>query len=572
MSFKRILFIPILIVVLIICNRCAQIGPLSGGAKDRTPPQLLSVLPKDTSTNVPIKNTTITFLFDEMIDVKSVQAALVINPYMDNKPTARASGKKMVLSFDDDLQPNTTYQIQFGKSVGDVHENNKYKNLTYIFSTGPVIDTNTVSGKATWATTLNPAKDVSIMLYTNLDDTAATRTKPTYVSKTDSVGKYSIGAIKPGTYQIVAVNDKNKNNAYDGGEGLGFINQNLTITGNDSVDFTMSTPKSNKSYIKKKIQPFWGYNKYVLSDTMSDAYILLIEDSSKTQDRDADSDKLTYETRVDTLEVYYKDIYDDELKFVVKRNQIAFDTITLQVPKKAKVDSLISKHSKKISVNPDKKSYGITNDDVFFNFSMPITNIDLENCFLIHNDSISEKPQFTIENKNETNNLVTTYLPIYQKRLLNKLVENKNYTLMFLPNSLTNYWNKQNTDTIKTTFKTYTNEDISTLKITLVLPDSVHHYILQLLNTTGNIITEYSSGAKKENIITFYNLNAADYALRLIDDVDANKKFTPANFTTHTQPEKIYLYNKAVKVPAGWDIETDWNILEPEKIIATEKK
>ncbi|MEO8762433.1 MAG: Ig-like domain-containing protein [Bacteroidia bacterium] len=571
MIFKRIFFIPLLIFIVIICNRCAQVGPLSGGVKDRTPPQLLSVLPKDTSTNVPTKNTTLVFQFDEMVDIKSVQANMIINPFMEDKPDVRSSGKKMIIHFDEDLLPNTTYQIQFGKSIGDVHENNKYKNLTYLFSTGPNIDSNTVSGKTTWATTLKPAKDVSIMLYTNLDDTAATRTKPTYVVKTDSVGGYSLGAIKTGTYQIVAVTDKNNNHAYDLGEGLGFINKPLIITGKDSVNFIMSTPKSDKSFIRKKIQPFWGYNKYVLSDTMTDAFILLIEDSVKETDRSPDNDKLTYETKLDTLEVYYKDIFDTELKFLVKRNQTVFDTITLEVPKEAKVDSTISKHSKKIKINSNKIAYGISNDDVFFNFSMPIINIDLEKCSLIH-DSTIEKPQFTIENKNETNNLVTTYLPIYQKRLLNKLVENKNYMLMFLPNSVTNYWGKQNADTIKTSFKTFAIEDVGTLKVTLVLPDSMYHYVLQLLSSSNNVITEYSSGAKKENSITFYNLAAADYYLRLINDIDANKKFTPANFATHTQPETLYLYNKLIKVPAGWDIETDWNILVPEKIIATEKK
>jgi len=570
MNCNRFFLIPGLIFFVIICNRCAQIGPLSGGAKDRTPPKLVSTLPKDTSTNVPLKNTTLIFQFDEMVDIKSVKANMIINPFMEDKPDVRSSGKKMIIHFDEDLQPNTTYQIQFGKSIGDVHENNKYKNLTYLFSTGPNIDSNTVSGHAMWATTLKPAKEVSILFYTNLDDTAATRTKPTYVVKTDSVGGYSISAIKAGTYQVVAVTDKNNNRAYDLGEGLGFINAPITITGKDSANFMMSTPKSDKSFIRKKIQPFWGYNKYVLSDTISDTYILLIEDSSKTQDRNADNDKLTYETTADTLEVYYKDIFDSELKFVLKRNQTVFDTITLQVPKEAKVDSLISKYSKKINVNSDKKGYGIANDDVFFNFSMPITNIDLEKCFLIH-DSISEKPQFTAEKKNENNNLVTTYLPIYQKRLLNKLLENKNYTLRFLPKSLTNYWGKQNADTIHTTFKTFAIEDVGTLKITLVLPDSIHYYVLQLISN-GSIVKEYSSGAKKENTITFYNLAAADYSLKLIDDVDANKKFTPANFATHKQPEIIYIDNKVIKVPAGWDIETDWNTLIPEKFITTEKK
>ena len=557
MILKRFLFIPLFILVIIICNNCAQIGPLTGGAKDTTPPKLVSVLPKDTSINVPRENTTLIFQFDEMVDVKAVSSAMIINPFMDNKPDVSPKGKKMIVKFEDRLQANTTYQIQFGKSIGDIHESNKYKNLTYIFSTGPIIDTNTISGKTNWALTANSVKDVSVMLFTNLTDTAATRTKPSYVVKTDSAGTYSLSAIKPGIYQVVAVTDKNNNNAYDAGEALGFINSPLTISGNDTINFIMSVPKSSRNFIKKKIQAFWGYNKFILSDTMPDAYILYM-------DKNVDGDKITYETKNDTLEVYYKDIFDTELKLLVKRDQTVFDTITLNVPSAQKVDSTIKKNSKKINVNPNKPIYGIANDDLFLNFSFPIKNIDLDKCFLLH-DSIKDKPIISAENKNENNSLVTTYLPLYKKRLLNKLIESKSYTLMFLPNSLTTYWGKMNVDTIKTTFKTYANEDVGTLKIKLTLPDSLHNYILQLLNTNGNVLMEYCASSKKENIVTFYNLTAADYSLRLVNDLDANKKFTPANYSKHTQPEAVYLYTKTIKIPAGWDVETDWNFISEEK-------
>ncbi len=556
------IFTPILVIIFL--TRCAQIGVLTGGKKDKTPPQLISVVPHDTSTNIPIKDLKITFLFDEMIDVKNVSKSLVINPQMDNTPSIRAAGKKMVVSFDDDLQPNTTYQLQFGNSLVDVHEGNKYKNLTYIFSTGGIIDTNTVSGTVTDAFTFKTMKDVSVMLFSDLSDTAVTRSKPDYLVKTDSLGMYSLSAIRPDTYQIVAITDKNKSKTYDAGEAIGFRNSPLIITGKDTVDFKMSTPKGNNSFIKKKIQSFWGYHKYILSDTIPDAYIILLEDSSKNPERNADKDKIAYETRNDTLEVYYKDIYDTELKFEVKRNQTVIDTVKLEVPNQTKVDSTINKNGKKIRMSVNKATYGNKNDDIYISFSFPIENtIDLDKCLLLHDDK-TEKALITPENKNENNNLVTTYLPAYKRRLLNKLKESKTYTLMFLPNSITTYWGKTNVDTLRTTFKTYSNDDIGTLKVKLTIPDSIHNYIIQLLDSKEKVLDEYSGSVKKENNITFYNLPSAEYSFRFMNDVDANKKFTPANFTTHTQPEDVFIYDKLVKVPAGWDVETDWNItLQP---------
>ncbi len=566
MIFRKILFISIPFLILLLFTRCAQIGVLSGGKKDKTPPTLVSVVPHDTSTGIPIKDLKITFLFDEMVDVKAVSKSIAINPQMDNVPDIRAAGKKMVVSFGDDLQPNTTYQLQFGNSLADVHEGNKYKNLTYIFSTGPVIDTNTVSGKVTDAFTFKNMKDVSVMLFSDLSDTAVTRSKPDYLVKTDSLGMYSISAIRPDTYQIVAITDKNKSKTYDAGEAIGFRNAPLIITGKDTVDFKMSTPKSNNSFIKKKIQSFWGYHKYILNDTMPDAYIILLEDSNKNPERNADKDKIAYETRNDTLEVYYKDIYDTELKFMVKRNQTVIDTVILEVPKQTKVDSTINKNGKKIRMSVNKATYSNKNDDIYISFSFPLENtIDMDKCLLLHDDK-TEKAILTAENKNENNNLVTTYLPTYKRRLLNKLLESKTYTLMFLPNSITTYWGKTNADTLRTTFKTYSNDDIGTLKLKLTIPDSIHNYVIQLLNSSEKVLDEYSGVVKKENNITFYNLPAAEYSFRFINDVDANKKFTSANFMTHTQPEDVFIYDKLVKVPTGWDVETDWNIiLQPEK-------
>ena len=565
MILKKLSFIFNSLLIIAFFSRCAQIGVLSGGNKDKSPPQLLSVEPRDTSVNIPIHKFTITFKFDEMIDIKSVSQSLTINPYMDNKPNVTVNGKKMFVRFDEELQPNTTYQLQFGNSLGDVHENNKYKNLTYIFSTGSIIDTNTISGKTVDALTLNPIKDVSVMLFSDLSDTAVTRSKPDYLVKTDSVGNYFLSAIKLGTYQIIAIADKNKSKTYDAGEAIGFKHTPLIITGKDTVDFIMSTPKSNNSFIKKKIQSFWGYHKYILSDTMPDAYIILLEDSSKNPERMADKDKIAYETRNDTLEVYYKGIYDTELKYTVKRNQTIIDTIKLEVPNQPKVDSTINKNGKKIHAGVSKKTYGSSNDDVYINFSFPIlNNIDTSECLLLY-DKITEKAFITPENKNESKNLVTTYLPAYKRRLLNKLQGDKAYTLMFLPNCITNYWGKANIDTLRITFKTYSNDDIGSLKLNLSIPDSIHNYIIQLLGSRGDVLNEYSGTAKKENIITFYNLSAADYSLRFINDVDANKKFTPANFTTHTQPEDVFIYDKPIKVSAGWDIETNWEINIPSK-------
>ena len=544
-------FLPFCYLLLVFLSACAQIGPLTGGAKDVTPPKLVLVSPKDTSLNVPVKGTKITFRFDELVDVKSVQQNLVINPITENSPSVAGSKNTMTVTFDEKLLPNTTYQLQFGNSIGDIHEGNKYKNLTYIFSTGATIDTNTLSGKVTWALTAKPALEISILLFENLSDTAVTRTKPSYIVKTDTAGKYSLSAIKQGVYQVFAIGDKNKNSTYDLGESLGFMDTTLTIHGKDTVNFIMSAPKVERNFVKKKIQAFFGYHKFVLSDTLPDAYII-------NADANVGSDKIHYETKNDTLEVYYKDLYSTELKFFLKRNQLIFDTISLDLPNQTKIDSLIHKYGKKFGMTINKNLLGVMHDDLYLSFSYPIKLINPDKCVLMM-DSVKEKLILTNENKNEEGNLITTYLPMYKRRVLNNLKSGKDYHIMILPDALTNYWDVSNKDTLRTAFKTFSADEIGTIKVKLVIPDSIHHYVLQLLDINGKPLQECAALAKKDNIITFYNLIASDYRLRLINDRDVNKKFSPANYSKHKQPEEVYFYEKLIKVPAGWDVETEWD-------------
>lgn len=526
-------------------------GPLTGGEKDLTPPKLENVEPKNRSVNISPEHVKIEFTFNERIDVKTVMKSLIVNPSVTELPDVRAVGKKMIVEFNDPLKPNTTYQLQFGNSIGDVHENNKYKSLSYIFSTGPTIDSNTLSGSTSWALSLNRAKDISILLFSNLSDTAPLKTKASYYTKTDSAGNYSLSAIKRGTYQIIALADKNSNGNYDLGEGVGFIGRPVEIDGKDTAVMTMSTPKGNKSFIKKKAQAFWGLHRFILNDTLPGAYILF-------DDKKADAKHISYETRNDTLEVYYKGIYDTRLTLYFKNKNTAFDTVSLEVPKQSKVDSTVNKFSKRILASASKKNFGVDNDDVFFNFSLPVIKIDSSKCYLIH-DSTYEKPLFTQEESNLQNRLVTPYLPSYKRRLKNKLLQDKNYTMVFYPGSITNYWNVTNGDTIKAGFKTLLNEDIGTIKIKFNLPEPIHDYVLQLMDAKGGIVATYEGVNQKKNETTFYNLPAADYSLRLIDDADANKKFSAADYYKKTQAEDVYYYTKPLKVPAGWDVEADWN-------------
>ncbi len=546
---KKSLTILILTCLSCIAFRCAQVVPLTGGDKDTKAPELISVIPANKSTHVPTKNTKIVFKFSEMVAAPTVSQKLMINPLIDELPDVLVNGKTVTVEFIKELLPNTTYLLQFGNSIVDIHENNAFSNLTYIFSTGPTIDTASISGEVTYALTQKPIADISLMLYKDLSDSAPLRSKPDYFTKTDENGKYYLSAIKPGKYQAIALSDKSKNTQYDAGEAIGFLNAPVSVK-NDTLNFLLSVSKSENIFIKKKNQVFWGYNRYILNDTFPEAYIITA--------KSVDGDNISFETRNDTLEVYYKGMHSVNLELRLKNNKKDFDTVNIFIPEKTRVDSSLEKGMKKISFLTEKTLYAVKHDDVILNFSLPVKRVDSEKCFLIR-DSIKVKPVFTSENTNEENTLVTTYMPQYKKRLTNNLLPQKTYTLLCLPQSIETFWGTFNKDTIKVSFKTFSADELGNLQVKLLPEDSIRGYVLQLLNAKSSVVNEFAAVNKKEYKLNFYNLPAGDYLLRLVKDDDGNKKFTPAGFLKHTQAELVWYYNKPLKILAGWDIEAEWN-------------
>ena len=60
---------------------CAQVGMPSGGAKDESPPKLLSATPPIGSTNV--ATNAITLVFDEYVRAGQWRAELLVSPPLD---------------------------------------------------------------------------------------------------------------------------------------------------------------------------------------------------------------------------------------------------------------------------------------------------------------------------------------------------------------------------------------------------------------------------------------------------------------------------------------------------------
>jgi hypothetical protein len=136
----------ILILVLIFIISCAKRGSIDGGIKDTIAPVLKMSFPKNYSTN--FKGNTIKLTFNEYVEVKDANKQLIISPPVEKTPQIYplSASKTITLKFNDSLQANTTYSLNFGKSIKDFNEGNPYQQFKYVFSTGSYIDSLSLSG------------------------------------------------------------------------------------------------------------------------------------------------------------------------------------------------------------------------------------------------------------------------------------------------------------------------------------------------------------------------------------------------------------------------------------------
>ena len=196
---------------------CANIIPPSGGKNDTTPPKLISIKPQDSLLNTRV--TRIDMKFDEFVTVSDPGKELVISPILSQNPTMTVSGKTVSLKIPDSLlQENTTYTINFGNAIKDLHESNPYKGRTYLFSTGPWFDSLHLKGKIIDAASgqLDSSATVKVLLYdAKLPFDIVTRQKPSYFTTSNSKGEFVLSGLPNRRFRIFALKETGDNLKFD---------------------------------------------------------------------------------------------------------------------------------------------------------------------------------------------------------------------------------------------------------------------------------------------------------------------------------------------------------------------
>lgn len=527
---KQILFFSFILFLL---SHCANIGQPDGGARDTTPPKV------DSLRSTPMLQTdfhpdqtkrSIELYFNEWIKVENAQKQIVVSPPLQYSPTIVPKGKGVTITLDprEKLLANTTYTINFGEAIKDLTESNEVKNLRYVFSTGPIIDSGQISGKVFNAQTKETKEDFLVMLYTTDSDTAVYKTKPVYFSRTDKEGNFTIANIKDTSYRIFVLNDANSNYLYDQDkEEIGYLDRWI----DEGEDSTTITIPYYISQVRPRITAF-NFDK---------AGVVKIQSNLPLNDLRSVSlnDSISISTLIskDTFFVFYDPPSARNWSLEISNPEKIMDTISVNRVRFNQPDSL--------KANPEYKEIKTLSPNTIreIEFNSPIRMID------------TSLVQSFDDTTNQIIKMTSSLGPESQKvNFLCPCTEGHSYSLIILPGAIVNYAGQKNADTIKVKLRGLQKEQGGSMILTIDNLDSVRIFQINLLSESKLVKKEVITG-KKSVTLTFAPLMPAGYEIRIWQDDNDNGIWDAGNYRTKKQPEKL-------QIQSNFNVRSNWELRE----------
>ncbi|MCQ2307224.1 MAG: Ig-like domain-containing protein [Bacteroidales bacterium] len=571
---KKILNYILFAFIALIINGCANAVSPTGGPKDEIPPVVLGTSPDNFSKNFSGK--TINVTFDEFVMLDNASKNILISPPQKKSPTYRLNGKTLLIRFEDNLKPETTYSINFGNAIKDLHEGNILKDYVFVFSTGENIDTLSLAGKAISAQTLKPAEDFFVFLYSDDNDTVKLDSLPycvvpNYMTKTNKKGEFAFSGLADKEYLLFAIKDVNSNMLFDlPNEEIGYYPEMVKPQYIPVNQFVIDT--AIKDSIVMKPAPFdttkYNLNTFVQEDS--------IQKILKKETFDDGVLRFAFRYSTDNVSIGPKDELPDSIK-IMKVFSEKRDTVSLYVM--PEIDSLwicinydtiikdTTHYSLKMrkAVKPNKRKKNEEevvvkrlnikdnaagnklkpNQQLILSFNDPVVDVAMRDTmwFITAKDTIYNDLRFT---------KVDEYG--FKYKVEKNFKPEEKYQII-IPDSVFFGFRGLTNDTLKLNFSVPELAQYGNIYLTVEVPENVPQIIVDLLDTKDKLIDKQIITKTQE--VVFEYLDAGKYKLRATYDMDANGEWSPGNFKHKIQPEKIVFYKTELDVKANWDIDLD---------------
>jgi len=523
-----------LFILLFFIVTCAQISPISGGDRDLFAPEIIAEKSFPQNGELNFKGSEISLKFNEFIKLNKASENIIITPQLSEKPTFSVKNKTFSLIFHEKLKNNTTYVINFNGAIQDITERND-SIFQYVFSTGDYIDSLSISGRVKDSYTNQPIKNCFIAIYPHQDsiqfDSIPYVLKPTYIGQTDKKGEYKIEYLKNDAYSIFAFTDKNKNMKFDlDNEKIGFLSEQIIQLDSNvaGIDFRIFDVDADKVFLTKSEYTYPGKFEVVLNKEPESftlrSNVELIKQNTERKD------SLIYwlaQKPAANTEFYYTINGEEEDTLVpYLKNQ----------PKEEEWKELI------IKTNITKGTKLLPDDNLTISIDEPILNVNDSMFHFLDKDSNEVTVDYHFDNVNTL--LFYTHNTAQFLQIDSAAIE-----------SVFGNMNQLNTNY---TFENLMGDDY--FGQLFVKFDSLKgDYLFELLDKKGVVVKEYRA-VKNESKITFNKLKPSKYQLRIIEDVNKDKKWTKGSIQTKQQSERVIYYTDEIKIRSKWDLEIETEV------------
>ena len=509
---------------------CASIQQPTGGPKDRQPPKVVEAKPKNLSTNFSAKR--IQIEFDEFIKLTNEFSEISISPAVERMPLFKAKKEILDITFEEPLDSNTTYTINFGKAVVDVNESNVLKNFTYVFSTGALIDSLSISGTVKSSISKEAVKDVTVFILPLKRDSIFGKSKPNIFTSTDSAGKFKLQNLREDDYLLYALKEESPDRIYNSpNEDIAFLMDTIRLDKNVSdIELSLFRQVPETFAIKDRKIENDGRIVFAFNKPLSDGSLTILSPPAFNSKK-----ALEISSQKDSAFLWIPDMTFDSLQVSISQNGKPIDTVQLTRNKR-------DTYTKPVTITDNLGSGNLKpGTDPILILTRPTDQFDLSKFAMLEDSAAVTGFQII----NDTSSIRKFGIKYPWK-------VDREYIINLQEGAFTDiFTNKSKAYT--RTFSLDTEENYGSIALAITVPDTSKTYLVQWLNSEDKVLR--SDPVRKDTVLNYIRYPTAKYRVRVVYDDNKNNEWDTGSVRLRKQPEHIWKYDKELTLRPNWDLE-----------------
>lgn len=521
----------IFLSLLLVLYGCASIQSPTGGPRDKQPPKVVEATPKNMTTRFKAQN--IKIKFDEFIKLNSEFTEISISPAMDKMPSFKARKEILDIKFDQPLDSATTYTINFGKAIGDVNENNILKNYSYVFSTGDLIDSLSISGTVKGSLKKDSLLDATVFILPVKQDSIFGKKRANIFTSTDSAGNFILKNLREDSYLLYALKEEAPDRIYNSpAELIGFFQDTIHLNKNVAdLELNVFQQIPETFSIKERKIENDGRILLLFNKPLPDATVNIIAPTALSKVKK----EFELTASNDSAFLWIQDLTFDSLKVSIAAKAKPLDTVQVTRNKR-------DTYNRAVTISDNLASGKLKpGGEVVLTMSSPVASYDLTKFALLE-DSVS-----------------VTGLQILKDSLSTRKYKikfpwrsNREYTIKASADAFTDIFNNKSKD-FTSTLTLDTEENYGTIALAVSVPETGKTYLIQWLNNEDKLLR--TDKVTKDTTINYIRYPTAKYKVRVVYDLNNNEVWDTGSVKQRRQPEPIWNLNKLLTLRPNWDLE-----------------